>query len=250
MGSRTVGWFSCGAASAVTMKLGNPDVIAYCDTGAEHEDNARFMADCEKWFGKPITILKSEKYADTWDVWEKRKYLAGVSGAPCTLELKIKPREAFQQAGDIHLFGFTADRSDMMRAESLRQNWPALDARFPLIAQGINKKACLHLLERAGIKPPATYALGMPNANCIPCVKATSPAYWALIRKEFPAEFERMAVMSRKMGVKLARLMNNRIFIDEIPENYPTTEPIAPECDILCALAEQDLRPMAGIDYK
>jgi hypothetical protein len=85
--TRTVSWFSCGAASAVATKLSEPDVIAYCDTGSEDFDNARFMLDCERWFGMSVTKLKNEKWQDTWDVWEKRKFLSGISGAPCTSEL-------------------------------------------------------------------------------------------------------------------------------------------------------------------
>lgn len=58
MDRRTVCWFSAGAASAVATKLVLRDVpdavVAYCETGAEHPDNARFIADCERWFGRPI----------------------------------------------------------------------------------------------------------------------------------------------------------------------------------------------------
>lgn len=241
--SRSVGWFSCGAASAVTMKLVQPDVIAYCDTGAEHEDNQRFMRDCEAWFGKLVTILKSDKYADTWDVWERRAYLAGISGAPCTYELKVKPREAFQRPDDLHIFGYTADADDVRRAKALQENWPDLSVSFPLIERGLTKAACLDLLIRIGIAPPVTYAMGLPNANCIPCVKATSAAYWALIRLLFPDHFWRMATLSRQLGVKLCRLNGERAYIDEIPADYPTTGAIVPECDILCALADQELRP-------
>lgn len=85
---RILCWFSCGAASAVATKMilneyPDKDVIpVYCDTNSEHEDNVRFLSDCEKWFGKPVTILKSGEYEDTWDVWEKRRYLSGVKGAP------------------------------------------------------------------------------------------------------------------------------------------------------------------------
>lgn len=57
--ARTVSWFSCGAASAVATKLVRPDVIAYCDTGSEDGDNARFMADCERWFQQPVTHLSA-----------------------------------------------------------------------------------------------------------------------------------------------------------------------------------------------
>jgi len=237
---RRISWFSCGAASAVATKLSEPDVIGYCHTGAEHEDNARFMRDCEEWFEQKITILKNPKYENTWEVWEKRKFLAGVAGAPCTGELKIKPRLEFERENDIHVFGYTADSSDVKRAESLTEHWPDLKCEFPLIERGITKAACLAMIQTAGIKPPLTYALGFPNANCLPCVKATSPSYWALVRKEFPEKFERMVELSRRLNVRLARIDGERIFIDEIPLNQKTTEPLAPECDFLCAIAEQD----------
>jgi len=61
-----------------------------------------------------------------------------------------------------------------------------------------------------------------------------------LVRKHFPAEFERMAALSRELGARLSRIDNERIFIDEIPLDHPTTDPIAPECDMLCHLAEMD----------
>ena len=235
--SRRISWFSCGAASAIATMLSSPDVIAYCDTGSEDEDNARFMGECERWFGQPITVLKNEKFKDTWSLWEKRRYISGIHGAPCTSELKIVPRLGFQREGDIHVFGYTADAPDVRRAEALRDNWPNLIIETPLIDAGITKQACLALLAEAGITAPRVYALGFPNANCIPCCKATSPAYWALVREHFPVEFDRMAKLSRELGARLARVDGERVFIDEVPEDHPTTEPIAPYCDFLCQLA-------------
>lgn len=238
--TRRISWFSCGAASAVATKLSTPDVIAYYETGAEDSDNARFMLDCQLWFGAEITTLRSDKYADTWDVWEKRKYICGVDGAPCTGELKIAPRLAFQHPYDVHVFGYTADANDIRRARALRENWPELKIETPLIDRGITKAACLAMIQSAGIAPPRVYAMGFPNANCIPCCKATSPDYWSLVRQCFPAEFDRMADLSRRLEVRLTRVGGERVFIDEIPADHPVTEPIAPECDFLCALAEQD----------
>lgn len=129
----------------------------------------------------------------------------------------------------------------MQRANALRDNWPDLHIETPLIDRGITKAACFSLIQSAGIQLPRVYAMGFPNANCIPCVTATSPAYWALVRDQFPAEFERMATLSRELGARLARIDGTRIFIDEIPADYPTTQAIAPECDFLCSIAEQDL---------
>ena len=239
--SRTVAHFSCGAASAIATKISEPDEIWYCATGSEDKDNARFMRDFETWIGRSVRVIKSKKFADTWDVWEKRKFLAGVAGAPCTSELKVLPRVAEQLDDDIHIFGYTADASDMRRARLMSENWPELTTQFPLIDRGITKTACLALLESAGIKPPRVYAMGFDNANCIPCVKATSPSYWALVRREFPAEFRRMAEIEKRLGATLTRVGGERVTLSQIPDDHPVTEPISPACDFLCGLAERDI---------
>lgn len=241
---RRVAWVSAGAASAVAAKLAlsnGPITPVYCETGAEDKDNARFLTDVEKWLGLPVERIRSEKYSDTWSVWEDRRYMAGIAGAPCTSELKISPRLAFQRPTDTHVFGYTADSPDVARATRLKENYPELILEFPLIQRGITKSACLAMLKTFSIKPPRTYAMGFPNANCIPCVKATSPAYWALIRKHFPIEFERAAKLSREIGARLCRIGTERAFIDEIPDEQPTTNPIAPSCDFLCAIAEDEI---------
>jgi hypothetical protein len=240
---RTLIWFSCGAASAVAAKLTlgeNPEAEpVYCDTGGEHPDNERFLLDCERWFGRTVTRIKSEKYDDVWDVWNKRRYLAGIDGAVCTVEMKIAPRLLFQRPHDYHVFGYTSE--ECSRADRLRENYPELTIDTPLIRRGIDKAACLALIESAGIALPAMYLLGFQNNNCIPCVKATSPAYWALVRRRFPDKFERMATLSRELGVRLARVDNERVFIDEIPADQAVSNPIQPACDFLCHLVEEDI---------
>jgi hypothetical protein len=200
------------------------------------------LKDCEKWFGKDVTRIKSEQYASTWDVWEKRRYLAGVSGAPCTSELKFIPRLNFQMPSDTHTFGYTNDKSDVTRAKRMLNTYPDMKQRHPLIEYKLDKQSCLAMIINAGIEPPVMYALGFQNNNCIPCVKATSPSYWALVRKQFPAEFERMVNLSRELNVKLTRIKGERAFIDDIPADHPTTDPIAPACDFLCQFAESEIQ--------
>lgn len=243
--SRTVCWFSAGAASAIATKLvlrDNPDaVVAYCETGAEHPDNERFVADCVRWFQAPVERLKSDRYESTWDVWQRRRYLAGVDGALCTTELKVMPRLEWQKPCDVHVFGYTADARDIERAKRLRETYFEMRIETPLIDRGITKAACLAMIERAGIAPPVMYGMGFQNNNCIPCVKATSPNYWALVRLRFPVEFERMCQLSRDLDVRLCRIKDERRFIDEIPADWPTTDPIQPSCDFLCVIAEMGL---------
>lgn len=237
---RTISWFSCGAASAVATKLCQDAMPAYCETGSEHPDNERFLKDCEQWFGRTVTRLRNDQYSDTWDVWQKHRYLSGINGAKCTVELKVLPRLIYQRPNDLHIFGYTVDAADFDRAQRLVDNYPELDLQFPLIERGITKAACLAMVERAGIALPPMYAMGFKNNNCIPCVKATSPDYWSLVRQKFPDEFARMAKLSRDLDVRLCRLHGERSFIDEIPADWPTTNPIAPSCDFLCHIAEGD----------
>jgi 3'-phosphoadenosine 5'-phosphosulfate sulfotransferase (PAPS reductase)/FAD synthetase len=245
--SRVVSWFSCGAASAVATKLtlqkyrGKREVvIAYCETGGEHPDNKRFMADCARWFNQDVVRVKNTKYASVWDLWEKRRFLSGVNGALCTSEMKVAPRMDFQLPSDTHIFGYTADAADIKRATDFRSHWDLMNVETPLIDAGLNKSNVLAMIEGAGIKLPVLYGLGFHNNNCIPCVKATSPDYWSLVRREFPEEFDRMAKLSRELNVRLTRIKDERTFIDEIPANWPCTDPIAPACDFMCQFAEMD----------
>ncbi len=241
---RRVRWVS-GAASAVAAMLDwrqhRHGVFATCETRSEHEDNERFLVDIEKWLGQPIIRLHSDEYEDTWDVWERKQFIAGIDGAPCTSALKMIPRHAFQRVDDVHVFGYDNGKPDRARAARFREHFFELTIETPLIAAGLDKSACLALLYSAGIEPPITYAMGFEHANCLPCGKATSPNYWALVRKVARPQFDRMAELSRRLGARLTRINDERIFIDEIPDDWPTTEGYAPACDFLCHLASQDL---------
>jgi hypothetical protein len=244
---RTLAWWSTGAASAVMARMVLQDdpeaIIARCETNNEDPDNYRFEADVMRRLNRSVTLLQSEKYHSVPDVWRGERYMAGNEGAPCTREMKITPRIAFQLPTDTHVFGYTADAKDKARFDALKDNYPELIVRAPLIDGGVTKAATLAMVESWGIALPRSYAMGFPNANCLQtgCVKATSPDYWSLYRQQFPDNFARTAAYAREIGARLTRIKGERIFIDEIPADWPTTNPIVPACDFLCHLATQDL---------
>lgn len=234
MSDRMVVWFSCGAASAAAAKLavntyGDACEVVYCDTmSTEHPDNARFFADVQRWIGRPITVIRSEKYRDIDEVFERTRFMSGIKGARCTTELKKLPREAFQRDHDTHIFGYTVEETK--RAAEFEENNPALAVEWLLIDRYMTKVDCLEMLREAGITLPAMYALGFAHNNCIGCPKATSPGYWNRTRRLFPDVFARRAAQSRLLGVRLARLSGDvRVFLDELP---PTAD--APDDDIDC----------------
>lgn len=235
-GERVVVWFSCGAASTCAAKLTleqRPDAhIVYCDVlKNEHPDNRRFLQDVEEWIGKRIEVIRSEKYDDIFDVFDKTGWLSGQHGARCTVELKRVPRERYQQPSDRHVFGYTID--ELPRLQRFERNNPELILRWPLVYAGMTKQDCLDMLMRARIALPAMYLLGYRNNNCIGCVKGGA-GYWNKIRRDFPGAFERMARQERKMGVSV--LPN--YYLDQLPTdagNYESEYEV--ECGPVCGMS-------------
>lgn len=221
--TRVIVWFSCGAASAVAGKLAiekyGPEIVelVYCDTSAnEHPDNHRFLAEVGLWLKKPVKKIASEKFSTIEEVFAKRQYMSGVKGAPCTTELKKKPRFAYQKPGDVHVFGLTCEEKDRVR--EFTQNNHDLLLDWILIEHAITKNACFAEMHKAGIEIPAMYLLGYENNNCIGCVKAASPTYWTRVKRDFPEIFARRAKQSRELNVKLLVLHGRRAFLDELPD--------------------------------
>ncbi|MFN3075977.1 MAG: hypothetical protein ABT940_03665 [Alphaproteobacteria bacterium] len=247
-GSRTLCWFSCGATSAVATKLmvqgrqAWPVVIAYTEVEEEHEDNERFLKDCESWFGQDIVILRNEKYrASIYEVFRRERYLVGPFGAPCTKHLKRNMRESFMRPGDVHVLGFSAEEKN--RAEAFEENNPALDCRFPLIERGLTKNDCLALVNDAGIQLPEMYRLGYEHNNCIGCVKGKM-GYWNKIRVDFPETFARMAATERELGATINRKDGNPVYLDELDPNAGRgqKEPSI-ECGVFCEQVKLELQP-------
>jgi Rad3-related DNA helicase len=242
---RVLCWFSAGAASAVATKLAlaeyGPErcVVASIDPGSEHPDNERFLRECEEWFGVPIVRLKSEKYADTWQVFEERRFLVGPSGALCTAELKKKVRYAFERPDDHQVFGYTSE--EQKRADRFREQNPGIDLLTPLIDSNLTKSDCLLILERAGIELPEMYRLGYRNNNCIGCVKG-GMGYWNKIRVDFPDVYDRMAKLERHLGRTVLRDKDGAVWLDELePTRGNYKAEIAEECGISCATAEETI---------
>lgn len=239
-------WFSCGAASAVAAKK---TIEEYGDTHAiriinnpvaeEHEDNRRFLKDVEDWLGIKIEVAINPKFPDASceTVWEKRRYMAGVAGAPCTMELKKAARQEWERHNhhDFIVLGFTAEEKHRQDRFSLMERSNDIPV---LINHGITKADCYQIIQDAGIRLPEIYYLGYPNANCIGCVKASSPTYWNHVRKVHPDVFQRRAEQSRYIGARLVKVKGQRIFLDEL-DPAVTGRPMKNmevECGIFCGL--------------
>ncbi len=237
-------WFSCGAASAVAAKKTiekygkeNEIIVLNNPVAEEHPDNMRFLKDVEKWLGSKIELVVNPKYpnASCYEVWEKQKWMGGINGAPCTLQLKKRARQHWEKNNpvDFHVLGFTYDEIKRHERFVLSERENVLPV---LIDEKISKNDCFKIINKAGINLPEIYKLGYPNANCIGCVKATSPTYWNHVRKTFPDIFESRAEQSRRIGAKLVRVKGERIYLDELNPNAKgrPMKKMAIDCGIFC----------------
>lgn len=212
--TRYVCQFSCGAASAVatritiiTQSLAYEVKVINAYVEEEDADNRRFLDDCEKWFGVPITRLRDEKHgASARTVFRQRRYLKGRYGAPCSRALKRDVLNLFDKPGDIKVLGYTYEERD--RLDKYIDANPEARVSAPLIDAKLGKADVLAMIERAGLVLPRMYRLGYHNANCVGCVKGGA-GYWNKIRRDFPEDFEEMAQIEESIGPG-ARLLRHR----------------------------------------
>lgn len=250
MSNRIVCQFSCGAASAVATKLALAEYGATHDVQIinafltnEHEDNRRFALDCEAWFGRPLTVLRDEKYgADILQVFHRERFMKGRNGAPCTKLLKRRLLDAWKQPGDVMVFGYTAEEVD--RLEDFRERNPDRPVIAPLIDAGLGKEDCKAMVLRAGIELPIMYRLGYDNANCIACVKG-GEGYFRAIRQDFPDQFEALCRVQDELGegsyLFRNRTTNVRFALRELGEGPVRRNEKIPSCSFFCEMAEADI---------
>ena len=257
--SRTVCQFSCGAASAVATKITiatHEALSALSDTELiivnayikeEHVDNRRFYADCQKWFGWPITTIQNDKYgASTHEVWRQKRYIKGMRGAPCSLELKRKMLATFDRPGDVKVIGFTKGEED--RYDDLCERFPKETFHAPLIEAGLSKEDCFAIVDRAGIKLPEMYLKGYNNANCIGCPKG-GQSYWQNIRADFPEEFVQIKAIQEDIGpgayflrFRSGPRKGERMSLADLPVGQASMkgEPSF-SCSFFCEIAENEI---------
>lgn len=247
--SRVVCQFSCGAASAVATKLA---LAQYGDTHEvlivnafiveEDEDNRRFLADCEAWFGRSVTVLRDEKYgASVFEVWRRRRFMKGPRGAPCSTELKRKLLATISQPGDIDVLGMTAEEAG--RLDDLRERSPGRTIISPLVERGLTKDDCLEMVRRAGIELPLMYRQGFENANCPHCPKG-GEGYWNRVRFIRPESFRRTMEMQESIGDGAYFFRNRdtgeRFGLKDLDPSAGRHDEPAPSCSFFCELAEQE----------
>lgn len=240
-------YFSCGAASAIAVKetirlYGEKCNILIVNNPIKEEDsdNQRFLQDVAKWLNTDIQTAVNSKFksCSCVEVWDDENMMSSANGfAPCTKQLKKKARYEWEikNRPDWTVMGFTKEEKGRFDNFQINERPASL-----YVLENITKGECFQIVTNAGIELPKMYLMGYPNANCVGCVKATSPTYWNHVRAMHPEVFKERAEQSRNIGAngcKLVRVKGKRIFLDELDPNAKgrSLKDMNFECGIFCA---------------
>lgn len=241
--SRVVSWFSCGAASAyatylASQKYGDRMEAVYCRVEEEHPDNMKFLRQFEETTGIPVKIIEDEKHKGSiMEVFKRRKFIKGQTGAPCTMVLKKDLRKKYQRYDDVQIFGYTVE--EMNRVDRFIDANNEVDADFILVDKEITKGQCMDWFRSMGFDIPTMYKLGYPNNNCVGCVKG-GMGYWNAIRKDFPEAFIKMAQLERDVGHAINKDKDGPVYLDELdPERGNFKRDVPSDCGFTCEWKEE-----------
>ena len=143
------------SALAVYMRDKVPDIeYFFCDTGAELPETYDYLAQLEKFLGKPIKRLNPVKDFDWWLEFHGN-FLPSSTARWCTVQLKLKPIEKF--VGNNRAISYVGIRADEDNRKGYQSTNGNIQAVFPFKDDGVDKPAVFRILEEAGLGLPKYY---------------------------------------------------------------------------------------------
>lgn len=185
--------FSGGVESTTMCVLfGNRADAIFADTGFEHKEIYKRIDLVEKWVRdfhrQDFTIHKVKGNAKIHDMYfdnlidyiREAKFYPSYNSRYCTREFKIYPiddfLEQYKDEGCEIMIGLNADEIEMRTGN--HGNKPFVKYSYPLADSGISRAMCLHVLDKAGLKPQ--FPVYMQRGGCIGCYYKSKKEYEAM----------------------------------------------------------------------
>lgn len=188
-------------------------VLLFADTNAEDEDLHTFNEQASAQLGVPITRVADPKERDPWQVFEDKRWLGNTRIAQCSIELKVKPCEAWLHANtgpDDTTIYVGIDWTETERLPAIVKGWAPWTVDAPLTRPPYrDKRQLIAEAKAAGLATPRMYDLGFAHANCGGgCVKG-GQAQWARLLAVFPERYAR----AERAEVKMRNLLGKDVSI-------------------------------------
>lgn len=174
--------------------------IVFMDTLIEDDDNYRFMDDCRRRWGVPITVLTEGR--TPYQVAEDKHIIPNQKIAPCTFRLKIELFTAWLKEREnsvIHIgYDFTeAHRCEPTATAYAKHGWAV---QFPLLWKPIETRPYPDVARQDwGIEPPRMYAMGYSHANCGGLCVKQGHGDWLRTLLNFPERYRQAEDWEQEM---------------------------------------------------
>lgn len=215
MGGRIIATISGGLASAYVAMMALRDydrdrvVLYFNDTGWEHPDLHRFLADIERHLAHPIVRDSDGRTVE--DLAYDKHALPNNRMPFCSRMLKADRLRRFIRDGDTVLFGIGIDEHHRARrivdryADVTARAKIAITIRFPLIEHRVTTSMIAGWHASTGIARPVLYDLGFTHNNCSGGCVRQGRAAWALLYRTLPDVYAERERLEREMGEHLDR---------------------------------------------
>lgn len=201
--------FSSGLSSALAVdrvigRYGECEIV-FMDTQIEDEDNYRFMDDCQRRWGKSITVLREGR--TPYKVGTDEHIIPNQKVGVCTFRLKIDPFKQYLEELDreneitVHI-GY--DFTEMHRCEATRTNYEkhGYHVDFPLLWKPYEFKKYSEVCLSWGIEPPRMYNMGYTHANCGGRCLKQGQGDWLRTLINFPERYAEAEMWEKEMRNK------------------------------------------------
>lgn len=167
---------SWAAAARVIERQGRAGVtLLFADTRMEDADLYRFLDDCERDLGVPVTRIADGR--DIWTVFRDVRFLGNTRADPCSRVLKREPMRRWLEdncdpATTTVYLGY--EWTEAHRVERAARFWEPWRVESPAAERPyLTKPQMIAWARSRGLEPPRLYGLGFAHNNCGGgCVKA------------------------------------------------------------------------------
>jgi len=247
--------FSGGVeSSTMCILFGNKADAIFADTGFEHKQIYDRVELVEKWvqnFHRPdfkIHKVKNEKNGTLQEYIKQSHYYPSFKSRYCTRMFKIEPIDnflkQFEKSGANIMIGLNADEID--KRTGTHGLLPFVKYSYPLAENGLNRSACIAILNKAGLNPK--FPVYMKRGGCIGCYYKSDKEFRAMAALN-PDEFKivqdleeelnkyfsvRGKYFSIKQGKKMQDLKNEALTSLFKPDEVYATINDVTQCGVFC----------------
>ena len=181
------------AALAVHMSEKYPDTpieYFFTDTGYELDETYKFLDKLKTRLSRPIKYIKP---TNTFDYFMKKynNFLPSATARWCTVEMKLKPFEAWIAPSlkeGVQIYTYIGIRYDERGRVGYKPTNPLIKAKFPFVADFIDRAGVADILETSNLGVPDYYKW-RSRSGCQFCFFQRK-IEWLGLKKNHPKQFE------------------------------------------------------------